>query len=159
MSAKIDRDKFTRKLKLAVEDKGDLSKLKTKSLKEMADTLVESILERIGLGVSPITGRRFPSYKNPDKYPGDLKGQRPVNLYLTGQFLSSLITRIKTGKKPTITITFSNQLAHDKESGHRTGANGQPRRPIIPQGSEGFTDGILLAVREVFRKVIDRDLK
>jgi hypothetical protein len=155
----IDEKKFRAKLKLAVENKGDLRKLKSKSLNAIADSLIKEIKDRIAAGISPITGKRFQSYKNPKKYPGNKKPSRPVNLYLSGDFLRSLRTRFRSGKNPIITVYFTKALSELKEQGHREGANGQRKRPIIPQGKEGFTDGILTAVRKVFRMVLDKDLK
>lgn len=157
--AEFDKKKFKRKLEIAIKQKSDLSNLKTKSLEQVAKTLLREIFDRVKSGISPISGKRFQAYKDVKKYPGDRKPQRPVNLFLSGQFLESLVTRIKTGKTPSITIFFDNQLANDKEQGHREGANGQRKRPIIPQGSEGFAAGILEAVRQVFSAVIDKDFK
>lgn len=158
-TTKFNQADFERKVRLAIQEKGDLSKLKPGSLKEIGDSLVKEMKTRIASGISPITGKRFPSYKNPKKYPGKKKPPRPVNLKLTGDFLKSLVAKVKTGKKPVITITFNDNESFDKEQGHREGANGQRIRPIIPQGQENFTDGILAAVRQVFRRVLDRDLK
>lgn len=155
----IDKKKFQSKIELAIKAKGDLSKISSSDLKKVAQKLLEEIKDRVASGISPITGKRFEAYKNPKKYPAKKKPQRPVNLNLTGHFLKSLVFLIKTGKVPSITVTFSNDFAKEKEDVHREGANGQPRRPIIPKGNEGFTDGILSAVREVFRLIIDKDLK
>ena len=151
--------KFQKKVELAIKQKADLRKFKKGSLDSIGASIVAEMKDRISSGISPITGKRFPGYKKPKKYPGSRKPARPVNLFLTGQFLRSLKYRIRTGKIPVVTIFFSNKLAQLKEQGHREGANSQRKRPIIPAGSESFTDSILLSMRRVLRKVIDKDLK
>lgn len=156
---KLNTDRLKKKIKLAItEDKGNLGKLKSQSLQRIGDTLIAEIKQRIASGISPITGKRFAAYKNPKRYPGKQKPKRPVNLWLSGDFIKSLRIRVKTGKNPMLTVYFTKELSEDKERGHRDGAKGQPKRPIIPVGREGFADGILVAVRQVFRKVIDKDL-
>lgn len=158
-SFKIDQASLKRKLKISIEDKGNLKKIKASSLKELSNFLVSEMKRYISQGISPITGKRFQAYKDPKKYPGKQKPQRPVNLKLTGQFLKSLVGKIKAGKSPEISISFNNSLAEKKELGHREGANSQRKRPIIPIGEEGFADAILVKLREVLRKIIDKDLK
>lgn len=155
----IDVSKLQKDLENGVKSKGDLSKLKSSSIKSLGQLIIDQMLDLIASGISPITGQRFQAYKNPVKYPADRKSQRPVNLRLTNQFLNSLVFKFKTGKKPTITIEFDNSFAEDKESGHRDGVGGQPKRPIIPNKSEGFSQGIISALRLLLTKVVDKDLK
>lgn len=155
----IDRKQFEKKLELAVKKKADLSRLKKSTLDQVGKTIIAEMLQRIGSGISPITGKRFPAYKNPKRYPGNRKPKRPVNLFLTGDFLNNLKFRIKTGKIPVITILFSKKSEQIKELGHREGAGGQPKRPIIPRGNESFTDGILVSMRRALSRLLDKDLK
>lgn len=155
----IDVKKLQKDLTDAVKEKADLSKLKTKSLEQLGQLVIDEMLTRVASGISPITGKRFQAYKNPKRYPADKKPQRPVNLRLTNQFLKSLIYKVKPGKNPSIIIQFSNPFAEEKESGHREGVGGQPKRPIIPEKSEGFAIGIMTALRLLLTKLVDKDLK
>jgi hypothetical protein len=111
----------------------------------------QRMLAFIARGISPILGNgRFPGYKHAasrdaSKYPFNVrkdypaKRPRPVNLFLSGDFLRDLIARKVPGKKLSIEIGFKQgSLSAKKESGHREGVNGQPRRPIIPSESEEF---------------------
>lgn len=73
------------------------------------------------------------------------KRERPVNLYLSGDFLKNLkATPLLSGVK----IGFSDSLSSKKEQGHREGVNGQPQRPIIPNRDEEFNPSI-------YRRIVD----
>lgn len=77
------------------------------------------------------------------KFPG--KRERPVNLFLSGDFLDSLkVIPLARGLR----IGFFDKLSVKKEQGHREGANGQPKRPILPTRGEEFSPSI-------YRRVVD----
>ncbi len=132
--------KFVFSLKKATTDRlksklADLSKgLSQAESKEAGKITIEGMKRMIAVGLSPIAGNgRFPGYKKPEKYPGKRKNKRPVNLYLSGDFLGSLESKnIKTTKGYQPSIGFRDKKSRDKEQGHREGANTQPKRPIIP---------------------------
>jgi hypothetical protein len=102
---------------------------------------IDAMKRMIAIGLSPITGRgRFPGYKNKDKYPGKRKPHRPVNLYLSGDFLNSLDSKnVRTSKGYQPSIGFRNEKSRKKEEGHRIGWNGQPERPVIPSAAQNET--------------------
>ena len=129
-------------------------------LKNMGARVTSNMREMISKGISPIQGKgRFPAYKDPSKYPGKQKAPRPVNLELSGDFLKSLYAKGKTGKNPQIEIGYPPDQAL-KEKGHRDGANGQKKRPTIPERNEKFAvsivndliDDMSNAVNKYFRK-------
>ena len=111
--------------------------------KETAESLglqvVLQMKKLIKSGISPIKGNgRFPRYKNPDSYPGDRKPKSPVNLELTGQMLDALTPSTKPSKSGHASvISYEGIEANKKESGHRAGVNGQPKRPTIPIDRQG----------------------
>lgn len=83
--------------------------------------------------------RRGYPYSVQGKYPE--KKPRPVNLYLTGSFLDALdfVYMGAVGRSIGRTIVYIRDIkdesgvsAKTKEYGHRYGANGQPKRPIMP---------------------------
>ena len=135
-----------------------------KSVREVDDrttnlvglAIKQRMLALISKGVSPIKGNdRFPAYKNPKKYPKNVrkdfpaKRARPVNLFLSGMFLRSL--KLIKSSRGIIEIGFQNGLSQKKEQGHREGAGGQPRRPIIPSRSEQFSVTIQREVLKMLR--------
>lgn len=85
------------------------------------------------------------------------KKPRPVNLFLSGDFLSNLTYSIADkGKKKLISIGFLDDLSAKKEQGHREGVNGQPSRPTIPKGSESFAQIIKLDIMKIMKDAIKR---
>lgn len=83
------------------------------------------------------------------------KKPRPVNLELTGDFLKSLLVWFTgTGNKRSVHVGFKNNLSILKEKGHREGANGQPERPMIPQGSETLTPKYALLIRQILAQTL-----
>ena len=78
---------------------------------------------------------------------------RPVNLYLSGEFLKNLKAKVE---KRILLIGFFDEPWSLYEEGHREGVKGQPRRPIIPQGRERFSQSVhrrlVKALQEVFDK-------
>lgn len=87
------------------------------------------------------------------------KRPRPVNLFLAGDFLESLRATVFGSKKLKLEIGFDNELSYLKEIGHREGVGGQPKRPIIPNDSESFSQRIQLAVERFFGQMVARSLK
>lgn len=127
--------------------------------KLIGEKLISEMKTLIKAGISPVVGGgfggRFPGYKNPAKYPGDKKTQRPVNLELTGQQLESLTSR---STKNGVEIKYGNDTARKKESGHREGVNSQPKRPTIPDPTKGetFSDSILTRFKSEATKLIKK---
>lgn len=122
---------------------------------KMGTRMVMVMKDLISKGISPIRGKgKFPRYKNPDKYPGDRKNHSPVNLKLSGDFLNNLLSKVVTlgPNKFAVEIGYRDDDQAIKERGHREGANGQPKRPTIPnpKGREQFAESIA----DEYRKII-----
>lgn len=156
--AKYSRARLKKDLIKEIEKVGDLKNLSKRSLNKVGNELIAEMKDNIAKGISPITGRRFPGYKKPSRYPGDQKPARPVNLKLSGEFLDDMTTDERSGSKPSITLYYKGKDSDDKERGHREGANGQPKRPTIPQGRESFSIGILTKIENILKKLIESDL-
>lgn len=111
---------------------------------KLAKACIAEMKNLISSGISPIRGGavngKFPKYLDKDKYPGKFKDSTPVNLKLSGDFLSNLTFRVeekgRNGKKAI--IGFFDSESQDKEAGHRAGSDKKKtkRRPIIPVGRE-----------------------
>lgn len=138
------------------------------SNRKIADAIRVKMLSLISKGISPIDGNgRFDAYKPNTKqrkrYPDTVKGKfpakrrRPVNLNLSGKFLRALKAFPKSIN--VITVGFFSEYGETLEQGHRTGANGQAERPIIPINGEGFTKVIRTEILKLYRESILEVLK
>lgn len=111
-------------------------------------------------GLSGVTGR----YPFTEEAIRAGKKPRPVNLTLHGDFLNALQARVTgAGVELGLEVGFfegwtddKGVEAYTKEEGHREGANGQPRRPVIPIGTEDFAQRIQNAIWEIIEEEIDR---
>lgn len=146
----------------------------------IGNATVEKMKGLIAAGISPIEGRgRFPEYKAvkerrksktssrgkkskgtgaPTGYPYTAdpffnKKVRPVNLFLSGEFLDDLKARIRGGQ---IIIGFAKKKSQLKELGHREGAGGQPKRPVIPTATEKFNASVYRTLLDSLDKVLRR---
>lgn len=132
---------------------GEQTRIPMMELRKIASMARKQILERVSRGQSPIKGRgRFPGYKNPDRYPGNRKAKRPVNLKLTGDFYRALRADVRRyGTETAIQIGFADEKNALKEEGHRKGTNGQLIRPIIPlENKEEFEPRIVRALKREY---------
>ena len=135
-----------------------LTELTAPEAKQVGQAAVERMKKLIASGQSPIEGpgisSRFAPYKHPDRYPGKRKPHSPVNLRLTGEMLDSLgfVVLPRSDKRGYAAhIGYDSVQSTLKESGHREGVHGQPRRPTIPDSSrkETFVSSIVDAYRKV----------
>lgn len=147
------------------------NKLSAIELKRIGDDFVEIMKTDIADGISPIQkAGRFPRYKDPEKYPKPLKNkfpnkrQRPVNLYLSGDFMRNLKAWLKssvsskTPFKYSLFVGFLDKKSILKEQGHREGVNGQPKRPVIPEGDENFNRKLIQELKDSLTRAINKKL-
>lgn len=131
-------EKLVRKLESITKDFID-----QKTGNQIGFVAVKEMKALIARGITPIRGGpvsgKFPAYKNKKKYPGKRKSATPVNLKLTGEFLDSLKYKWDrlTNKIGRTLIFFDDEDQEAKEYGHRYGAKGQPKRPIMPFQNAG----------------------
>lgn len=155
---KINKKRLDAVLKACDEFKTELVDKPTAGV--IGAQVTNKMLDLIAKGTSPIKGNgRFPGYKDPKKYPGDLKAKRPVNLWLSGDFLSSLTFITEPAKYGYATTIFYKGEEDKKESGHRVGVHGQPKRPTIPVKGEEFVVVIQRIVSKIFKERINQLLK
>lgn len=136
-----------------------------KVTKATGDLIVAAMKERIAKGLSPIEGKdRFPGYKDTKKYPASEKKNfpdkrnRPVNLFLSGKFLSQLRATVSPVRGQ-ITVGFTQTYGKKLEKGHREGANGQKQRPIIPESGEQLAKSIRLSILKLYEQAVRNYLK
>jgi hypothetical protein len=145
---------------------------KLKATRKIASFIEQKMKDLISKGISPIFGKgRFEGYAAqrygkqkkkfyPDSVKKDFpsKRRRPVNLFLSGDFLKSLKAYpVSVGK---IFIGYTTKYGKKLESGHRDGVNGQPNRPTIPEKpNERFAQPILSGIIKLFRDSFSDELK
>lgn len=97
---------------------------------------------------------------NTKEYRQGSKRPRPVNLWLTGDFLRALTFELKKlGSKMGIEIGWWEAKQAIKEKGHREGANGQPKRPTLPRGRESWNETIRLDIMRLLRDAVSKAAK
>lgn len=97
---------------------------------------------------------------NTKEYRQGKKRPRPVNLWLTGDFLRALTFELKKlAGKAGIEIGWWEPKQAIKEKGHREGANGQPKRPTLPRGSERWNQTIQLDIMKLLRDAVSKAAK
>lgn len=148
--------------KLKDIDDGAISE--QRDAQELGDKVVKAMKELVASGVSPISSKKFPSYKN--SYRAAIKGGQysdynkytsPVNLNLTGEFLKNLVFRVVRNKWGYIPeVGFYDHDSQQKELGHREGANSQKKRPIIPQDNEKLAKTLINIQLEHYKKLMVR---
>jgi predicted AlkP superfamily phosphohydrolase/phosphomutase len=135
-------------------------KLEEKKVKEkIAELIISQVKEHIARGVSPVRGqRRFERYKNPDKYPGDRKTKRPVNLEMTGEMLNALDWQDSEGT--TVTIGFFDPEQSEKAKYHNDGTANMAKRQILPtKKNEEFNVSITRLIRDLYARIISDIIK
>lgn len=142
------------------------SPINQETARNLGKDVVDEIRDLTAKGISSVRGgvanNRMPGYKNPERYPGKRKSPRPVNLRLTGEMMRALTYKIAqdiAGYKTT--IYYKDDLSDKKESGHREGVNGQPKRPTLPITAKGedFASRIMRIINNYYRARIREILK
>jgi hypothetical protein len=64
-----------------------------------------------------------------------------------------------TGRRPKIRIGFFDLKSQEKERGHREGAKGQLRRPIIPLPNENFARAIIVKIDKYLTEALKNVFK
>ena len=145
----------TREIEKRIKKINDALKknIKPRDAKRIGEGVIGEMKSFIAKGQSPIKEvGKYKPYKNPEKYPGNRKPHRPVNLELTGQQLNALKWRLDRRK---VRVGYLNsELARKKESGHAEGVNSQPKRPTIPARGQNFRKTILDKIIKLVRTAV-----
>jgi hypothetical protein len=123
-----------------------------RTAKKIGDMLVSKSREFVAKGQSPVREvGRFPAYKDPIKYPGDLKPARPVNLELTGEYLSHLGYRRRGSTLEFGLMGMTGKIAKMAET-HEKGLHDHvARRQIVPEPGQNFVASIATELRSLLR--------
>lgn len=163
----ISSSKLTADLKKALDEKlaTALKGVKKSDLDGMGQIVVKEMKDLIAKGISPIEGAgRFSAYIKANeggypltarkKYPG--KKPRPVNLRLSGDFLDDGLDYRSNVGKLTVEVGYFDKENINKETGHRDGVHGQPKRPTIPKGNETFAQSIIRKLESQVQALMNR---
>ena len=163
----FDATKLQRDLKKTSGEEAEkaVKKITNRDKLDVGDALIDEMKIAIAKGISPIKDAgRFPAYlharsKDKSKYPFSVMDEfpdkkiRPVNLSLSGKFLKNLKAKVENG---TLLVGFFEEPWSKYELGHREEANGQPKRPIIPQNEEQFSQSVYRRLVKALQQVFDR---
>lgn len=123
-------------------------------------TVVEEAKEMISQGQSPVRGHgRFERYKDRNKYPGDLKPHRPVNLKLTGEMLAGLTFKRKDANTIEVGYLRASQKRKEIAGYHMSGTDNMAMRRTIPQEGEEWAVSIMRALRDLYGKRLETLIK
>lgn len=135
-----------------------LPKSEVKKLKEDIGTfLVESILDKVGQQVSPVSGGRFKAKLSPE-YAKE-KGTDIANLELNGDMLSALDFKLTNSG---VEVGIWDEGEAVKSFAHNTGYEGHPylentkfKRQFIPRGDEKLKKDILSGVKNIIQEYLN----
>ena len=109
-------------------------------------SVIDEMKRFIRIGTSPVLGvRRFDAYKDPKKYPGNQKNQRPVNLELSGDMLNAITYKVL---KDGIRIGIWDTEQRQKAETHMRGLNGVPQRKFMPIDSG---DEFIISIQRIIK--------
>lgn len=117
---------------------------------ELGQAIVTEMKNDISKGNSPVrTERRYARYKDPEKYPGERKPNRPVNLKLSGEMEKALTFRLVSGRAAVeVGYMGASQDVQARAIAHNTGTPHMAQRKTIP-----WEEGDQLTVR-INRKLV-----
>ena len=131
---------------------------------ELQKIVEEKVKPLVAKGLSPVAGMRmFPKYKNPTRYPGDLKPSNKPNLELTGEMLSWYRVTPANATDLAYFMGIKDDAPNDvkiRAKANNEGTDqGIPARRFIPRQGESYTREIVLAIRNAFAKVMAEALR
>lgn len=154
------------KVKISVPTEKMIAKIKSNLVdKSVIDDLNAAVVPEIkrfmAAGTSPVKGkRRFAPYKDKDKYPGDRKAARPVNLFLSG----ALYNQIVAAKRTVLSFYLGiSDLASDKikiyAKANNLGENNIPERRFVPIKGEEYNVSIMRKIKNIIAQRIAEIIK
>lgn len=117
---------------------------------EIATFLLESILEHVGSGKSPVAGGKFKSTLSSEY--AERKGDNLANLDLTGDMLRAL--EFKISKDGSITFGVWDDDQAPKFYNHQVGDT-LPRRQVLPEEEQSFKREINAGVKRIIEEYLE----
>ena len=150
-----NQDEVTKKLKINLRgvDPDDRRSV----LEEIGEFVVDSILDRVGEGKSPVEKEKFKKLSK-EYAEREKSGDRTPNLDLFGDMLDALDFQVNVSSgEVEIGIFDSDEAA--KAFGHNTGFQGHPtlkgkglKRRFIPRESQRFDSEIRSGIRDIIEE-------
>lgn len=148
-------DEITKKVSVDLPDGLSRSE-KEELLEEIGEYIKITMLDMIGEGKSPVTGRKW---KNLSENYADKKGTKLSNMDLEGDLLDALEYEVKRGN---LYIGWWDESQAPKAYGHTTGMEGHPWldgkapvRKLIPREDENFSAEIRNGIQTIIEDWID----
>lgn len=148
-------DEITKKVSVDLPDGLSRSE-KEELLEEIGEYIKITMLDMIGDGRSPVTGRKWKSLS--EKY-ADKKGTKLSNMDLEGDLLDALEYEVKRGS---LYVGWWDESQAPKAYGHTTGMEGHPWldgkapvRKLIPREDEGFNAEIRNGINTIIEDWVD----
>lgn len=148
-------DEITKKVSVDLPDGLSRSE-KEELLEEIGEYIKITMLDMIGEGKSPVTGRKW---KNLSEKYADKKGTKLSNMDLEGELLDALEYEVKRGN---LYIGWWDESQAPKAYGHTTGMEGHPWldgkapvRKLIPREDENFSAEIRNGIQTIIEDWID----
>ncbi len=148
------------KTKITIPEKARLlAKIKSQLInrevvEELNKEAVEEVKRFMASGVSPVKNkRRFPAYKDKDKYPAKKKPSRPVNLFLSGTLYDSLIAAKSSAMSFYIGISsLAREDVKVYAKANNLGENNIPARRFVPIKGEQFNISIMRKIKDIIAR-------
>lgn len=129
---------------------------RTRWAKDMKANIVDSIVEKIVSGISPVKGQN--RYKKYSEGYSKKKGRSaPVDLVDSGDMLNNMRARQTNSKN--IIIEFPDKEQNAKASYHNDGEGKLPQRKILPTGRNTFKADIMSKIIDALNKAIKESIK
>lgn len=126
--------------------------------RRLAEEFIPEVKKFILRGISPVVGeRRYQAYKNPDKYPGGRKPNRPVNLRLSGDMLDAFTFRDRAGTG--FELGWFGGKEGKKASNHNNGDTVPERRLLPDREGERFNASLTRFIKNFYIKLNSDILK
>ena len=126
---------------------------KTEAKEEIAEFVIDSILDSVGEGKSPVKGGRWKKSLSSEylKVKKGFSSSGIANMELTGDMLDSLISKSKANS---IEVGIFSKKEAPKAFNHNTRqskANPNPQRQFIPTEKEKFKRNIESGIKEILK--------
>lgn len=154
------------KTKITIQREKLVAKVKNNLVnRDVVDQLNKEVVTEVkrfmAAGTSPVRNkRRFVGYKDKDKYPGERKAARPVNLFLSGDLYGAL-TAAKTSMMSFyigVSSLASNKIKTYAKA-NNLGENGIPERRFVPIKGEEYNVSIVRKIKDIIARRIAEIIK
>lgn len=127
------------------------SDLKQQAKQEVAQLIIDSTLEYVSRGESPVGGERTWKQLSEEYANREKGGNRTPNMELSGQMLDNFRSTISDTSENWIEVGIEGGEAEDKAESHNhfSGQGKNPRRRFIPDENQNYRMDIMREVKRI----------